>query len=293
MLVTKTKQFMQSKLLRPIYTLEGSAIRSMTKLRFGKKNWSSSVIVLVLFSLLFSSCGLFHKVVEGDSSLRHRTARSVLKKVKKQQANWSWLEAKIKLDVQMPQQHIKLTAYLRMQRDEAIWMSFKKLGMEVGRLYLASDSVFFINRLERTYFAERLSDLAKAYNIPAGFYSLQELLAGYPAELLERPNLLVVDGGYCLVEERGEFIDTLWIDGRNFLSQSWSLHELHTGLEMKMEFENYQKLDAEHFFSYFRVLEALSEGQEELLVEFEFGKVRLNEPVNMPFQIPQRYERMR
>ncbi len=240
-----------------------------------------------------ASCGLFNRTTGNATLPRKRSAQYLLKRMQKQAPRVEWLDAKIKLDVESPDQRIKLTSHLRLRRDSLIWMNFKKFGIEAARLLITPDSAFFINRLDRTYFAERLSDLAKAYDIPADFGQLQALLLGYPAVEAAQTEVLLDPGAYLLVNNTREVTDTLRLDAQTFLPESWHLRHADTGLQAEMTFENYQKLDSKHFFSYFRALKTMSKSGEGVHLVLEFSKLRLNEPVNMPFQIPGRYDRIR
>ncbi len=251
---------------------------------------------LFFFTFLFlgsSSCGLFRVAGSEEGLPRKRSAFYLLRKMNRKRPEALWLNAKIRLSVETSQQRLKLTSYLRMKRDSAIWMNFKKFGIEAGRLLIRPDSAFFINRLDRTYFAERLSDLAKAYQLPADFGKLQELLLGYPVFSSGETKVQLVPGAYVLLEEREHFSDTLYLDAVAFLPQRWMVDHPASGLKASMSFENYRKLDGNVFFSYFRRLETFDKPEEGVKLEMQFEKVELNEPVGLPFEIPKRYERIR
>ena len=251
-------------------------------------------LLLLLLSLLpgTTSCELFRHAAGEDALPHKRSVRFLNKKLEQLQPEFNTLSAKLKIDAQLPDQHLKLTASLRMKRDSAIWMNFKKFGIEMGRMLITPDSAFFINRLDRTYFAERLEDLAKAFQIPADFGQLQSLLIGYPLSA-EQAELSLVPGAYLLIRKGPELEDTLRLAAGSFLPEKWSIFHPNSGLSAQMSFDNYQKLDKQHFFSYFRVLEAAAMPGEDMQIALEFAKLTLNEEVNMSFRIPGHYERTR
>ncbi len=251
-------------------------------------------LLLLLLSLLpgTTSCGLFRHTTGEDALPHKRSVRFLNKKLEQLQPEFNTLSAKLKIDAQLPDQHLKLTASLRMKRDSAIWMNFKKFGIEMGRMLITPDSAFFINRLDRTYFAERLEDLAKAFQIPADFGQLQSLLIGYPLSV-EQAELSLAPGAYLLIRKGPELEDTLRLAAGTFLPEKWSIFHPNSGLSAQMSFDNYQKLDKQHFFSYFRVLEAAAMPGEDMQIALEFAKLTLNEEVNMSFRIPGHYERTR
>ncbi len=277
-------------------------------------------VAWLLIALLFTatSCGLFHHATAGDDSLpRKRTARYLLKKLNQLQPEADQLSAKLKIDAQLPDQSIKLTGYLRMKRDSAIWMNFKKFGIELARVLITPDSILIINRLERSYFAERLAlslpvaerqtgpaerlvlspaerltDVGDALQIPLDFQQLQNLFWGYPPATAEVKTALA-PGAYLLVNQRNDISDTLYLNPATFLPEKWVVNHPNSGLKAQMSFDHYQKVDKQHFFSYFRVLETVGKPEEEVQIALEFTKLELDKEVNMPFRIPDHYKRTR
>ncbi len=253
----------------------------------------SPLLFLAFFFLGVSSCGVFHATSGAGKFPKKRSVSYVQKRLNKNRINPVWVSAKIRLSVETPEQHFKLVSYLRMKRDSAIWMNFKKFGIEAGRLLITPDSAFFINRLERTYFAERLTDLAQAYSLPVDFEQLQALLLGYPVLSEEEVEMQRLPGTYKLVETRSDFSDTLHLDATSFLPRTWSVEHFSSGLQASMDFENYQKFDRNRFFSYFRSLETFEKAETQLKLKLQFEKVELDVPLSLPFVIPERYERIR
>ncbi len=60
--------------------------------------------------------------------------------------------------------------------DENIFLSFNYLGFELARLLITSDSVFYINRAERTYLIKSMKEIQQKYYENLNFKFLQNLL---------------------------------------------------------------------------------------------------------------------
>ena len=70
-----------------------------------------------------------------------------------------------------------LSGQLRMRKDRLIWISVSgAMGVEALRVKISSDSVWMVNRLEKTYLAEPLDSIASQLNIPLSFPLIQTLL---------------------------------------------------------------------------------------------------------------------
>src|SRR5690606_1391550 len=59
-------------------------------------------------------------------------------------------------------------------RDSVLWVNVKKLGVEAARALVTKDSIYLINRLDKTYSIKGLESLQKQYSLPAGFALLQD-----------------------------------------------------------------------------------------------------------------------
>ncbi|MEP7266875.1 MAG: DUF4292 domain-containing protein [Saprospiraceae bacterium] len=68
------------------------------------------------------------------------------------------------------------TITLRSAKDSLIWFSITKLGFEVARGLIRTDSAFAINNWENTYWKGSLPEISEKYNVPAEFGDLESIL---------------------------------------------------------------------------------------------------------------------
>ena len=60
-----------------------------------------------------------------------------------------------------------LSGQLRMRKDSLVWLSVTAtLGVEVLRAKVSTDSVWIVNRIEKTYLAEPMKNLSETLGIP-------------------------------------------------------------------------------------------------------------------------------
>lgn len=70
-----------------------------------------------------------------------------------------------------------LSGQLRMRKDSLVWLSVTaSMGIEVARVKVSTDSVWILNRLEKTYLAEPMENVAQYLGIPLSLTLLQTLL---------------------------------------------------------------------------------------------------------------------
>jgi len=70
-----------------------------------------------------------------------------------------------------------LSGQIRMRRDSLLWLSVTAtMGMEVIRAKVSTDSIWVVNRLEKTYLAEPLDSLSLQLGLPLSLPWTQSLL---------------------------------------------------------------------------------------------------------------------
>lgn len=70
-----------------------------------------------------------------------------------------------------------LSGQLRMRKDSLIWLNVTAtMGMEVLRIKVSNDSVWIVNRMEKTYLAEPLDTVSAQLDMPLSLPLVQTLL---------------------------------------------------------------------------------------------------------------------
>jgi len=94
----------------------------------------------------------------------------------------NWFSAKAKIKIKDNHSSQKALMYLRMKSDSVVWLVFKKLSVEAARALITKDSLFIINRLDKTYQAENLDSLQNVYGFNSNFSFMQDfILARVPS----------------------------------------------------------------------------------------------------------------
>lgn len=92
--------------------------------------------------------------------------------------SFEWLTANMSIQAEGNGQSFNdLNGQLRMRNDSLIWLNVTAtMGVEVLRAKVSNDSVWLINRLEKTYLAEPLDTLSTQLGMPLSLPLLQILL---------------------------------------------------------------------------------------------------------------------
>ena len=123
------------------------------------KNWL--IIVFLILMLSATSCASRKKTI-----------------VPTQPQSFEWMTSN--LDIQAEGNGMAfddLSGQLRMRKDSLVWLSVTAtMGVEVLRAKFSNDSVWIVNRLEKTYLAEPLDSVSIQLGMPLSLPLLQTLL---------------------------------------------------------------------------------------------------------------------
>ena len=122
---------------------------------------SRFVIAFVALLLLATSCASRKKIVQPP-----------------QPQTFEWLTAKLDIQAEANGQSFNdLSGQLRMRKDSIVWMSVTAtMGVEVMRAKVSNDSIWVLNRLEKTYLAEPLDTVSAQLGMPLSLPLVQTLL---------------------------------------------------------------------------------------------------------------------
>lgn len=178
-------------------------------------------------------------------------------------------------------------------RDSVLWINVKKFGVEAARALVTKDSVFLLNRLDKTWSAQGFESLQRQYSLPEGFPLLQHTVLAsawfFPDILLQSD---IKDDLHRLAGANGRSGAEYRLEEGSFLLRSESFVQPRDARTVRLGFSNYKKLSGAGLFPYLRSIEAYSPEAGSLLLEFELSDVEVNKPKNYRFEIPEHYEKI-
>ena len=122
---------------------------------------SRFVIAFVAFLLLATSCASRKKTVQPP-----------------QPQTFEWMAANLSIQAEGNGMTFDdLSGQLRMRKDSLIWLNVTAtMGVEALRAKVSNDSIWILNRLEKTYLAEPLDTVSAQLGIPLSLPLVQTLL---------------------------------------------------------------------------------------------------------------------
>ncbi|MFN0036261.1 MAG: DUF4292 domain-containing protein, partial [Saprospiraceae bacterium] len=270
--------------------------RARLCLELGTWNLKLATLFLSFFLLSAKETGCRKNAPTGEPrfATEVRSTDFLQKKLRSHaRPNLKTVNAQAKIYLEGNNQSIGATANIVWIRDSVLWLNVKKFGLEAARALVTRDSVFVLNRLEKTYSARGLESLQRQYSLPAGFDLVQSILLAepwfFPDIKLESD---IKDGLHRLSGSNGRFAADYRIEEGDFWLRQEIFLQPRDARTVSASFEKHKKTELAGWFPYLRTVEAFSPESGEMRLSIELNDVEFNVPKNFRFEIPSHYERV-
>lgn len=259
----------------------------------------------VLISLVFASCSTRRSTIK--EPLKEAKAAYLLEELASNELQFDWFSAKFTIDYIYDKKLTEFNGQIRIRKDSIIWLSFSPaLGIEMARLKITADSVFFMNRINKTYLKGDYTFISDFLQTNIDFDMLQAFIIGNDFQFYEKSKFRasVDNAEYKLsTSERRKlkkFVKQDETDAKAFYQNIWLNPETFkiTRVTIK-EIQDDKKLDA--YYSHFKDFEGqlfpfniLFEitADEKIEVNVKYSRIRIDEALSFPFSIPSKYDRI-
>jgi len=250
--------------------------------------------ILISFVLVvsFSSCDLLKKNTDIDSYIDSPSnSKELIKKVNLNNISPEWMSLNTKIKINKEGQETTINSQIRVRKDSVIWVSVKApLGIEVFRTIITTDSIYFMSRMDKTYFVKSISHLKNVVKADISFNQLQSILFASPE----------------IKNENFEFSDSPNLSLKSS-KISYSIHPLFYRVEKIEIIESEEKRLEINFYNYLTRKLKQDEGIEDFIgffpnkilvnvrsdevfdAEINYTKIEFNKKSSLSFKIPSSY----
>jgi hypothetical protein len=196
----------------------------------------------------------------------------------------------------------------RIRKDSAIWVSISAgVGLEAARVLLTRDSVLFLNRLEKTFFAGNYQFINRMINAQVDFDIVQALLTGndfkwydyqelkssvdnhlYQLESAHRRKLKKYSK---LNEETNVIYQSLWLNPTSFKIERIKIKEIkNENKRIDARYSNFKEVDTQTLPMQYDITIS---AKDDVNIDATLLKVDLNDELKFPFNIPSKYTELK
>jgi hypothetical protein len=249
----------------------------------------SFLIAMAVCFAIFAACSTSKKTAT-STEMKNLSIGQLQQMVAGHNVDFDWFSGKARVIVRRDQDRIGGTIHIRMQKNQFIWLSIQKLGFEIARAYIRPDSAFVIDRFNRDYYAEDLTDYLNEYHVPFSFDELQGLLLGnIPYEKGKRSRHRIEEGNYYLSQQNSQKLFFEYVLGSDQKINRVFVRDLQ---ERKVfsslsDYQSSGERNIPHNIEHF-----IEDRNESVGMEIDYSSVEFDVKKNVPFEIPSHYTRI-
>ena len=138
--------------------------------------------ILIISILSFSSCGVVKKNLETEDVLNTvNNSKELINKINSKNIDPEWLSLNSKIKINKEEKETIISSQIRVRKDSVIWISVKApIGIEVFRTMITPDSIYYMSRMNKTYFVKNILQIKEVVKVDFSFIKLQEILFASP-----------------------------------------------------------------------------------------------------------------
>lgn len=263
--------------------------------------------LLILFCMT-TSCRSTHSTIKDP--LKEKGESFLFQEMTKAEADFDWFESRCDIQVITDKKSkTDLNGQIRIKKDSIIWFSLSAtLGIEVARVKITPDSVFFINRLNKSYFTGNINFLENMFQTKIDFYIIQSLLIGNDLSNYENFGLKasIENGEYKLSaakkaklkreikknENQNILVQNIWLHPQNFKITKVNLKEfdeINETKKLQIEYSDFENIENQVIPS---TLLMTLHADNRMDISIHYSKINLTEKQAFPFKIPNKYNQI-
>jgi hypothetical protein len=217
--------------------------------------------------------------------------RDALGKLNENKVEFNTFSAKVDVDYRGgDEKHYDVNATIRMYKDSLIWASVNAvLGIEAMRVLITKDSVFLLDKLNKTFTARSVDYLQEVTSLPLNLTTLQNLLMGNPVFMDNVVTYKNDNGTISLLSIGVAFKNLLTINANNntLIHAKLDDVDITRNRTADLSYDDYETKKGKLFSTKRRISVA---EKNKLDISLNFKQVEFNEEVSFPFSIPKNYK---
>lgn len=238
-------------------------------------------ILSYAFLLLFISSCVTKNVAELNLSIPPKNVKELITKVNSKNKYPEWLALKGKIRLMLKKDNeVSLGITISVKKDSIIWASVTApFGFELFRAVLTKDSVFYINRTNKTYFKKKITHISKIIKTDITFNEIQKMITANPEILNSRYSFDKIDDEFLLSSQ----------DYNYTISNSYRISKGVMIVEGNSLSYSYSNFSFENNFPEQLEIEVKSSSEAKFNLKLNYSKVVFDQQQKMPIKIPISY----
>ncbi len=265
----------------------------------------NKLLASILILALFIGCK-GPKETTATSPLKKMKEKDLIEKLEDNTFTKTTLTAKVNGRFESPKSGTSFSATLRMEKDSIIWASISvALGIEVARLKVTPDTVLLVDKFNKKYFAGNFDFISSMIGTELNFEMFQNIILEQSLFELDRRDFesAIVNNYYLLTsldedeiedinngKDEAEILKQIYQYPGHFHMHKQQLQDFEKNRKVSVTYSNYEKVDDILFPTDISLF--IKDPKGETKLNLSFSRIKLNEKLSFPFNVPSKYEPM-
>ena len=216
------------------------------------------------------------------NALFDKNANYIVDQVNMQKTQPDWLKLKGRAEIKNERVNGSVNINIKHRKDSVIWVSASGfLDLEMFRAMLTKDSVYFINRINKTYLTRPISYLNRIIKSDLSFYRIQDLITGSVKIAPNNYKVQLNNEGFYLSSEKVRYNIT-----NNYRVKK--VKELNNTTNIEITLGNYEEKTTLP-----NNISLKFSGEETAEITINYSKVEFTKTQSFFFKIPDSYDEIR
>ena len=266
-------------------------------------NYKKPIVFLILVVPFFIWYGCKTLDTKVSAPVAYQEAPDLLLKMRENENRTHCFSGKFKASFETGDKSNSFSGNIRMKYDSLIWLSISPaMGIELFRLMITPDSLYMLNRANRTYYIEGFESLNALMNTSIDFEILQALILGNDFRGYNDAHFVAgtEKGAYTLYSpERAKtvtgqssstgvkLIQTIKLDAAFKIIYMGVKTSDRNSPMLEVNYTEFQNIDNSlfPFGQFFRI-----KAREETRIKIQFERINPEKELSYPFSIPAKYD---
>jgi hypothetical protein len=223
-------------------------------------------------------------------------SRKELKELAIKEVDFKYLTTRSKINFDDGERRIGATANIRIRKDSIIWFSVTPgFGIEAARGLVTQDSLFLINKLEKSYYAYSFPELSQKLNVNLSYDVFQAALLGDMLKPVSRRDKIDRQEDHVLImQDEPQFNILNYISKETLKLDRVVLQDKASTNALTLNYDDFKPLEG-NVLPYSSTISAQYRNKQDLkttTVAFKHNKAEFSDsPLSFPFDIPDKYDR--
>lgn len=251
-------------------------------------------LLIVFVSLITLSGCSTKKIVATTGGTSNLATSKVIIKHYENAVNFKTLAGRLKVRYEDEKTTQSVAVSLRIQKDEAIWLSASILGIPLAKVLITPNNVKYYEKVSGSYFDGDFSLLSEVVGTELDFQKVQNLLLGQAIYDLrqEAYTMTTSDRGYVLEPKKQLqlFTRLFLLNPTTYKAEAQQLLNPAKNQSAIVTYSSYQNIEGQIFPNIINIV-ANDDGNN-TRIDITYRSAEFNVDVNFPFDIPDGYNKI-